>query len=231
MRLIKILLKILIPIIFGYWLAVSQIASGTILGDSLDGIMDYLPVTSQRWHHHDWFNPVPFMSVISERSESRRHTESMFINGHTATSKLNESQIDEQLIKDYVLELTNDLRAAKGLHRLTINPELELAGDVRANETISVFSHTRPNGQDPFTVLTDSNDSPNYDYQYIGENLGMATYHQSDTFMAEIIFDGWVDSEGHYQNMINENFTEIGIGVDYDGEYLYITQFFGAPLF
>lgn len=231
MRFTKTFIKILIPIIFGYWLAVSQIASGTIFGYALDGIMDYLPVTSQRWHHHDWFNRVPFMSVIPERSESRHHTESMSTNDNTATSKLNEAQIDEQLIKDYVLELTNELRAAKGSHRLTINPELELAGDVRANETISTFSHTRPNGQDPFTVLTDSNDSPNYDYQYIGENLGMATYHRSDAFMAEMIFDGWVDSEGHYQNIINENFTEIGIGVDYDGEYLYVTQFFGAPLF
>lgn len=231
MRLIKTLLKLLIPIIFGYWLAVSQIASGTILGDALEGIMDYLPVTSQRWHHHDWSNHIPFISVIPERSEPRDHTEIPSIHGNTVTSKLNESQINEQLIKDYVLKLTNDLRAKKGLHKLTMNKELELAGDIRANETMSVFSHTRPNGEDPFTVLTDSNASPNYDYQFIGENLGMATYHRSDTFMAEMLFDGWVDSEGHYQNIINENFTEIGIGVDYDGEYLYVTQFFGAPLF
>lgn len=231
MRLIKTILKILIPVIFGYWLAVSQIASGTLVGDALDGVMSYLPVTSEYWDNLDWSQSMPQLSVMTEQNEPQNQPQTIPDDQGKASSQLNESQIDEQQIKNYIVELTNDLRAQQGLHTLSVNPELEIAGDIRATETMTVFSHTRPNGQDPFTVLTDSVDSPNYNYQFVGENLGMATYHRTDADMAEIIFNGWAESEGHYENMINENYTEMGVGIDYDGEYLYITQFFGTPQF
>ena len=47
--------------------------------------------------------------------------------------------------------------------------------------------------------------------------------------MSQLIFEGWVDSKDHYETMINPEFDEIGIGIHYDGEILYATQFFGKP--
>ena len=92
------------------------------------------------------------------------------------------------------------------------------------------FSHTRPNGQSPFSVFTDSAEAPNYNYTIIGENLGMATHHRlNQAEVTDLIFNGWVDSPGHYENMINPSFTEIGVGVASDGEAIYITQLFGRP--
>ena len=56
----------------------------------------------------------------------------------------------------------------------------------------------------------------------------MATYVLSDEKMADLIFDGWVESQGHYENMINPDFREIGIGVHANAENLYLTQIFGT---
>lgn len=55
----------------------------------------------------------------------------------------------------------------------------------------------------------------------------MATYFKDEAGMAEFLFDGWVESEGHYANMVHPDFIEVGIGVHYDGEFLYAVQIFG----
>ncbi|MGP6146614.1 CAP domain-containing protein [Jeotgalibaca sp. A122] len=134
------------------------------------------------------------------------------------------AEIDIELIRDTIFHLTNDLRREQGVGQLTQNEMLIQAADTRALETEQSFSHTRPN-EDPFhTVLQGV-----YEYQMAGENLAMGTYHGTDTEMASFLFEGWVESEGHYQNMIEPGFTEIGVGVHYDGEMFYLVQIFGTP--
>lgn len=133
-------------------------------------------------------------------------------------------EIDRPLIRDAIFQLTNNLRQEQGAGALTQNEVLIEAADIRALETATNFSHTRPNGEAFHTVLTFA-----YDYQMAGENLAMGTYHGTDEEMATFLFNGWVDSEGHYKNMIEPEFTEIGIGVHYDNEMLYLVQIFGKP--
>lgn len=133
--------------------------------------------------------------------------------------------IDKPLIEDTIFNLVNDLREELNVNPVIKNETLRLAADIRAIETEELFSHTRPNGTEPFTVLEE--ESTYYPYYMIGENLAMATYFRDDEHMAHLIFNGWVESEDHYQTMINPDFKEIGIGVHYDGEILYASQFFG----
>lgn len=135
--------------------------------------------------------------------------------------------VDKTLIEDTIFDLVNELRAELNVKTLVKNETLRLAATVRAIETEESFSHTRPNGTEPFTVLEEENTF--YPYYMAGENLAMATFFRDDEHMAHLIFEGWVDSEDHYQTMINPEFKEIGIGVHYDGEILYATQFFGNP--
>lgn len=135
------------------------------------------------------------------------------------------TEIDVDLIRDTIFQLTNDLRQEQGVGQLTLNETLIEVADIRALETESSFSHTRPNEEPFHTVLQGI-----YDYQMAGENLAMGTYHGTNTEMASFLFDGWVESEGHYENMIELGFTEIGIGVHSDGEILYLVQIFGTPL-
>lgn len=58
----------------------------------------------------------------------------------------------------------------------------------------------------------------------------MGTYYLDENGMSEWLFDGLKNSPGHYENMVNKDFEEVGIGVHYDGENLYIVQLFGTPL-
>ncbi|WP_373836425.1 CAP domain-containing protein [Jeotgalibaca arthritidis] len=135
-------------------------------------------------------------------------------------------EVDEQLLRDTTLQLTNDLRSSLEVGTLTQNETLQQAADIRALESAQSFSHTRPDGSDFYTVLNE--ESLSYSYQITGENLALATYHLDDVGMAEFLFDGWVESPGHYQNMIEADFSELGVGIYYDGDILYLVQIFGT---
>lgn len=137
------------------------------------------------------------------------------------------NDVNKDYVEARIIELVNELRTEQGLNTVRRNQILTDAANIRAIETETLFSHTRPDGTDPFSVLNESNTI--YNYLLAGENLAMATYHRSDEHMTELIFQGWVDSEDHYATMINPDFIDIGVGVHYDGEILYATQFFGTP--
>lgn len=134
--------------------------------------------------------------------------------------------VDDQLIRSTILQMTNDLRSQQGVGSLVENERLEAAANTRAVEIAESFSHTRPSGQEFYTVLAEAD--VQYDYWLAGENLAMGTYHLDDARMAAFLFEGWVESQGHYENMIEPDFEELGIGVHYDGEYLYLVQTFGT---
>lgn len=133
--------------------------------------------------------------------------------------------INKDTVENNVFALVNELRADLSLQPVERNAVLEEAATIRAIETEESFSHTRPNGQNPFSVLEE--EGTIYSYQMVGENLAMATFIEDEEYMSQLIMEGWIDSEGHYQTMITPEYNELGIGVHYDGEILYVTQFFG----
>lgn len=135
-------------------------------------------------------------------------------------------EVDDALLRDEILRLTNELRTEHGAQPLAQNAILEQAANIRAVETGESFSHTRPDGTEFHTVFDDTDEQ--YQYSLAGENLAMGTHHLSDSDMAAFLFEGWVESEGHFQNMIEPNFEEMGVGVYYDGEILYLVQVFGT---
>ncbi len=107
-----------------------------------------------------------------------------------------------------VLNLINQYRVANGLGELSVNGTLGSAarwmGDDMANN--NYFSHTDSLGRDPFVRLGDFG----YTYNtWKGENLaaGVET--------AQAAFDLWKGSPGHNANMLNANFTVVGIARSY----------------
>lgn len=136
------------------------------------------------------------------------------------------SEVDIVLIEEEIFKLVNDLRTELELTTLEPNDMLKAGAIIRAQETQESFSHTRPNGTEAFTVLNE--EGIFYNHQLAGENLAMATAFLKDKEMAQFLFDGWVDSEGHYESMINPEFREMGVGVHFDGEIIYATQLFGT---
>lgn len=101
-----------------------------------------------------------------------------------------------------VVDLVNQERSKAGLNKVSLDNTLKNAAMTRAKETVTSFSHTRPNGTSFSTVLSEYNIS----YRGAGENIawGQAT--------PEEVMNGWMNSSGHRANILNANFTKIGVG-------------------
>lgn len=118
----------------------------------------------------------------------------------TTTTKTTTAATNDVLQE--VLRLVNEQRAAKGLSPLTYYHAGQAAGDIRAAEIKTTFSHTRPNGESCFTVLSEAGIS----YRAAGENIAYG-YRT-----AEAVMGGWMNSDGHRANILNESFTHLIVG-------------------
>lgn len=110
-----------------------------------------------------------------------------------------------------VLAIVNEKRGEEGLDPLTMNNSLVSAAKVRAAETVQSFSHTRPDGRSCFTAFDEAGAS----YSGAGENIaaGQAS--------ATSVMDAWMNSQGHRDNIMNGDFTQIGIACYYDPNSVY----------
>ncbi|WP_035051841.1 CAP domain-containing protein [Carnobacterium pleistocenium] len=209
-------LLLLILIGFGYWLGSSTILEGTKIGDTISQVVDKLPS-----------NQIVMVNEVPNSSEQEQSTSANSAST-SANNPTDTYEIDVAVVENRVLELLNNLRVEVGVSPVTTNDQLRNAANIRAIETEESFSHTRPDGRATFTVLEES--GVEYSYQLVGENLAMGTNYLAEKEMAEWLFKGLKESPGHYENMVNKDFEEVGIGVHYNGENLYIVQMFGTPL-
>ncbi len=123
------------------------------------------------------------------------------------------------------VKLVNESRQANGLPKLFINPTLIKVASDKANDMIThhYFAHTSPQGISPWYWFRKNN----YNYEYAGENLAI-NYRT-----AEEQHRAWMNSPTHRRNILNPNYTEIGIATAHgyiDGQPAFITvQVFGKP--
>ncbi|TLQ09677.1 CAP domain-containing protein [Marinilactibacillus psychrotolerans] len=223
MKVIRKLITLLLAIVFGFWLATTGILHGTIVGEWLETVVNIIPSPSEWTDFSRSTNTSLHMNTQGDLLDISKESDQS-----GSTSPLKTSEVDYQVVEERIFVLLNNLRQEQGLNNLKKNDILKKAADLRAKETETSFSHTRPNGKNPFTVFEENGLA--YPYRVVGENLGMATYYLDEKEMAELLFNGWVESEGHYENMVRPEYEEIGIGVHYDGEFLYATQMFGTPI-
>lgn len=113
-----------------------------------------------------------------------------------------ESEPEQLSYAEQVVKLVNEERAKAGLNAVVLDKDLEAAALIRARETEISFSHTRPDGRPFASVLKDQGIS----YRGAGENIA---WGQSSP---EEVMRGWMNSEGHRANILNPNFTKIGVG-------------------
>ncbi len=106
-------------------------------------------------------------------------------------------------LEGQVIDLVNKYRAQNGLSSLSYDKGAACAASIRAKETETYFSHTRPNGSRCFTAL----DECGVSYLGAGENIAMGQTS------AESVMTDWMNSEGHRENILNPNFKKIGVGV------------------
>ena len=108
-----------------------------------------------------------------------------------------------------VVDLVNQQRAAAGLGALSTTAELNAAAQARANEIVTLFDHSRPDGSSCFTVFGEYGVA----YMAAGENIaaGQTT--------PESVMNSWMNSSGHRSNILGGNFGHIGVGYVQGGSY------------
>lgn len=111
-----------------------------------------------------------------------------------------------------VLELVNQYRAAYGKAALTLDTSLCSAAAIRAGETTSHFSHTRPDGSQWYTVSSLAH----------AENIVMGTGMDADRAMEK-----WMNSPPHRESILDGSFSTLGVGWCQSGSEVYWVQLFG----
>lgn len=115
-----------------------------------------------------------------------------------------------------VADIVNEERQKEGLGLLKMHDGLSQAAMQRAEEIVSVFSHTRPDGESFATVMKE------YDIPHnaAGENIaaGMPT--------PEAVMMGWMESPGHRSNIMKPEYKYIGVGYVYKNGSTHWVQLF-----
>lgn len=131
------------------------------------------------------------------------------------------------IISSVLVDLANRDREVNQVRPLVANPVLALAAQKKANDMAlkSYFAHTSPDGLNPWHWFNEAG----YRFSYAGENLAIDFSDSKDVEKA------WMDSLKHRENILNVNFTEIGIATAkgfYQGrETIFVVQLFGKPAF
>jgi uncharacterized protein YkwD len=122
-----------------------------------------------------------------------------------------------------MLELVNNERQSRGLHPLTLNPVLSGIADDYACEMINsgFFAHVAPSGEGPGQRAINAG----YVFLAIGENLA-----GGQTSPEQAMVDWMNSTVGHRENILAQQWKEIGIAVRTGGQYgVYWVQEFGNP--
>ncbi|MFB4213143.1 SafA/ExsA family spore coat assembly protein [Shouchella sp. JSM 1781072] len=118
-----------------------------------------------------------------------------------------------------VVQLVNAERAKHGLQPLKENWELSRVARFKSDEMRdrNYFNHTSPTYGSPHQMIRDFG----INYRASGENIA------AGQTSAQAVFNAWMNSTGHRQNILSSNYTEIGIGYAQGGSYgHYWTQMF-----
>lgn len=125
-----------------------------------------------------------------------------------------------------IANLTNSERTQAHETVLTTNALLAKAASLKAEDMAAkgYFAHTSPEGKTPWYWFQQAG----YRFRYAGENLAVNFVDSGD------VVNAWMASTDHRANILNADFTEIGIGVargTYEGRSaLFVVQLFGTPL-
>jgi hypothetical protein len=126
---------------------------------------------------------------------------------------------------DKIISLTNSERTQNGLNELSLNNQLTSAADAKAQAILDsqTFDHNI-NGRKFSSWVK----SAGYQYSLVGENLAI------DFVSSEGVMRAWMDSSEHRANLLENSYTDIGVGLA-EGKFrgqntIVVVQLFGDPL-
>lgn len=129
------------------------------------------------------------------------------------------------ILPSVIVKLTNNERGTESITALRRSSTLDAAAQLKADDMVThgYFAHYSPDGLSPWHWF----DAVSYTYVHAGENLAVH-FTDSDEVVA-----AWMQSPGHRANIMNGEYTEIGIGTA-KGTYkgvptVFVVQLFGTP--
>jgi uncharacterized protein YkwD len=130
-------------------------------------------------------------------------------------------------VEDLVFEMTNQHRRAKGVAPLNQDAELRNVARAYSNDMMvrRFFGHTTPDGVSFQERI--SAHYPNW-VSFMGENIWSAWGYKTSNpqkLAKEIVAD-WLSSPGHRANMLDPDFTHLGVGVSARNGTILATQEF-----
>mgnify|MGYP001587407432 CR=1 FL=1 len=141
------------------------------------------------------------------------------------TTFIPSSNFFADILSNVLIDKSNASRVTENITPLTLNFTLEKAAQEKARDMAAkgYFSHYSPDGTSPWEWIRRSG----YVFSLAGENLAINFVDSEDVSKA------WMDSESHRGNILEEDFTEVGIGTArgiYEGrETIFVVQFLAKP--
>ena len=126
--------------------------------------------------------------------------------GQGDTEKENDKtadQHDSEQAKE-VLKLVNTERAKQKLEALTLDTKLNNVAQLKAEDmrNNNYFDHNSPTYGSPFDLMR----SQGVNYRSAGENIA------AGQTSAQQVMRDWMNSSGHRANIMNPNYTKLGVG-------------------
>ena len=148
------------------------------------------------------------------------------VSGHIVLIRTNlTALVLPNVLVDYANQDRQDTNGNNYIGNLAISPILEKAAQLKANDMANkgYFAHNSPEGHTPWYFF----EIVGYNFSFAGENLAVNFADSVDVNQA------WMNSPGHRQNIMNGNFSEIGIAIAqgiYQGkETIFVVELFGRP--
>lgn len=170
----------------------------------------------QKFWKNTFFNKLPKLQDISQR-----------ISTPDPLSGPQRESCAESLEPNKIIEFTNQNRKSENLVRLAKNEKLTETAEAKIIDmfTNQYFEHVSPIDQKDVTFFTGET---GYNYILVGENLALGDFENEQELV-----DGWMASPGHRENIMNKNYTQIGVAAkkgNFDDRDTWLAvQIFGKP--
>jgi uncharacterized protein YkwD len=147
----------------------------------------------------------------------------------SAQVKIGEAgELDTRLIAEKIFNIVNEERKKNELYELKYDEELADVALVHSRNMVeqNFFSHGDPEGRSPQKRVEEY--YPEI-FGGVGENIGF-NHGETEEDVAKNLMESWMNSPEHRDNILDDQFSDIGVGVEQKGSRYYATQKFIAAI-
>lgn len=132
--------------------------------------------------------------------------------------------LDEEETESLVHERVNEAREERGAAALPRDDDLQQVARNHSEDMAErgYFDHTTPGGLDPAARV----ERAGIECGDVGENIVKLPRSNHEKPLAEDVVEAWLNSPGHFINLVDGDWSRMAIGVVADADSVYVTQKF-----